>query len=100
MVTRHSSQTQFIEEYRQHFPRPWNRAVHSLQFKDRFLDVRLSGGLFDIEYVGVFDDNQLIAVMKTLEPVEEVPYRHIGKTIVAPTYKGHRITRQLIEWWV
>lgn len=100
MIARSSSQSQFIAEYKVKFPRPWNRAVHTVFAGGLSLDVRLSGGMFDVEYVGVFDGEELIAAMNTWGPEEDVPYRHIGKTIVAPAYQGHRITRQLIEWWV
>lgn len=100
MIALSSSQTQFIAEYRSKFPRPWNLVVHKVTAQGRLLDVRISGGHFDVEHVGVFDGEELVAVMRTWGPDEPVPYRNIGKTIVAPTYQGHGITRQLIEWWV
>ena len=100
MIALSSSQTQFIAEYRYKFPRPWNRIIHTVAVEGRLLDVRISGGMFDAEYVGVFDGEELVAIMNTWSPEGPLPYRHIGKTIVAPTYQGHGITRQLIEWWV
>lgn len=100
MIALSSSQTQFIAEYRWKFPRPWNRVVHTVTARGRVLDVRISGGHFDVENVGVFDNEELVAVMRTWGPEEPLPYRSIGKTIVAPAYQGHGITRQLIEWWV
>ncbi|MBX7459844.1 hypothetical protein K3180_02440 [Qipengyuania sp. YG19] len=100
MVQLHSSQTQFIREYERHFPRPWNKAVHFVHAQGRLLDVRIGKGMFDSEYLGVFDGEKLIAIMNTWAPVDCLPHRHIGKTIVERSYQGHGITRQLIEWWV
>lgn len=100
MVTRSSSQTQFIAEFRPKFPRPWNRGITTISAGPVTLDVRVSGGHFDAEYVGAFHDDELVAVMNTWGPEHPLPYRHIGKTIVDPAYQGHRITRQIIEWWV
>jgi len=100
MVTRSSSQTQFIAEYRFKFPRPWNRGITTIYAGSVTLDVRVSGGHFDAEYVGAFHSDELVAVMNTWGPEGPLPYRHIGKTIVDPAYQGNRITRQIIEWWV
>lgn len=100
MVTRSSSQTQFIAEYRFKFPRPWNRVITTVAAEPVALDVRVGRGIFDAEYVGAFDGEELVAVMNTWGPEEPLLYRHIGKTIVDPAYQGHRITRQIIEWWV
>lgn len=100
MITRSSLQSQFIAEYRQKFQRPWNRVVYKVVTQDGLLDVRVSGGPFDVEHVGVFDGEELVAIMVIWPPEGILPYNHIGKTIVAPAYQGNRITRQLIEWWV
>ncbi|WP_198158537.1 MULTISPECIES: hypothetical protein [Sphingomonas] len=100
MVARSDSQTQFIAEYRFKFPHPWNRPITTVAAGHLTLDVRVNGGNFDAEYVGAFDGTDLVAVMNTWGPEGPLPYRHIGKTIVAPAYQGHGITRQIIEWWV
>ncbi|MFZ1742417.1 MAG: GNAT family N-acetyltransferase, partial [Pontixanthobacter sp.] len=97
MVARSSSQTEVIEQYREKFPKSEYCSAHNVTAQGRSLDVRVSGDS-NVEYLGVFDGGELVAVMSTWEGVEEVPYRHIGKTIVAPLYRGHRIIRQLIEW--
>lgn len=100
MIALSNSQTQFIAEYRVKFPRPWNRVVHTVMANGRALDVRISGGHFDVEHVGVFDGEELVAVMKIWGPEEPLPYNHIGKTLVDHAYQRNGITRQLIEWWV
>ena len=106
MIARSSSQTQPIEDYRRYFPHLGNEGVDAayvdikITAHGRLLDVVESQRLFGAEYLGVFDNDELVAVLNTWEAVEEVPYRHIGKTIVEPSYQGNRIIRQLIEWWV
>lgn len=65
MVTRSSSQMQFIAEFRPKFPRPWNRGITTIPAGSVPLDVRVSGGRFDAEYVGAFHDDELVAVMNT-----------------------------------
>lgn len=100
MVTRHSSRSEFIEECLPKFPHPWNRPITTVVTQKATLDVRVSGALYDAEYVGAFDANDLVAMVNTWAPDEPLPYRHIGKTIVAPAYQRNGITRQIIEWWV
>jgi hypothetical protein len=100
MVSRQSSRAEFIAECRIKFPLPWDRPITTVVANNATLDVRVSGAIFDAEYVGAFDGDELVAMVNTWAPEGPLPYRHIGKTIVAPTYQGNDITRQIIEWLV
>jgi hypothetical protein len=100
MVTRLSSQSEFIAEYRAKFPRSRSRGIITITANSTALDVLIGYGICGAEYVGTFDGDELVSVMSTWIEDDALPYRNIGKTIVEPAYQRNRITRQIIEWWV
>jgi hypothetical protein len=100
MIALSSNQTQVIEEYNWKFPHPLRAPLAEIEFRGSKLKVRISPGMFDTEYVGAFDGDKLAGLLTIYSPEGPLPYHHVGKSLVHQAYKGERITRQLIEWWV
>lgn len=112
MIARSTSQTENIDEWRRKFPTQLDPVTTTIVVESRQLPVHIATGMNGAEYVGVFDGENLIAMVNTWsseEPLPDrrigganahLPYRNIAKTIVHPAYQGNSITRQLIEWWV
>ena len=100
MIARSSSQSQFIGEYRRHFPEPCDPPRTTVQANGKNLDVHIGGGLVGSQYVGVFDGPDLIAIVNLWSPDDDLAYRNIGRTLVEARFQGNGITRQIIEWWV
>lgn len=100
MVARTTSETESLDEWQTRLPLQWMATPATVIAGSARLQVRVSSGSVGARYAGVFEDGKLVGMLNTWAPEGPLPYRNIGKTIVDPAYQGHRITRQIIEWWV
>lgn len=100
MVARTTSETESLDEWQARLPLQWIATPVTVIAGRARLRVRISSGSVGARYAGVFDDSKLVGMLNTWAPEGPLPYRNIGRTIVEPAYQGHRITRQIIEWWV
>lgn len=100
MITRLSSQAEFITDFTANFPRPLNQPIWEISAGTTPLDIHIAKGRQGALHIGAFFGNELVAVARIWSASCPVPYLNIGRTVVDPKFRGHQITRQLIEWWV